>query len=203
MAYIPPSDWELKDFFRDHADAVYRGCCFLTCGRADALAMTGEIFHRIITRGMEFRSEREARAWMLLTAYKLGRKLPKDAPRPELSIPLDRLSRKNRLVAMLYYCEGYRKKEIADLLGCPEFWIRWRLARVKRRLASRTDPEEPEDLEEEEIFVEEPSREEDIFVEELPREEEPPVQEEITEEEDPEEAPSAPEPEEEGGALEC
>ena len=48
MAYVPPSDWELKDFIRDHADAVYRSCGFLTVGRGDALTMTREIFRKML-----------------------------------------------------------------------------------------------------------------------------------------------------------
>ena len=135
MAYVPPSDWELKDFIRDHAEAVYRGCGFLTVGRMDALSMTREIFRRLLNQGMEFRSERDARAWMLLTAYKMSRKAPRDAAAAPQGQELLKLRRKDRLVALLYYCEGYRKKEIADYLGCTEASVRRRLSRVKRKLA--------------------------------------------------------------------
>ena len=141
MAYVPPSDWELKDFIRDHADAVYRSCGFLTVGRGDALTMTREIFRKILNQGMEFRSDREARAWMILTAYQLGKKAPKGG-QPEQGEELMKLSRKDRLIALLYYCEGYRKKEIADYLGCTEASVRRRLRRVKRRLDVDGDPEE-------------------------------------------------------------
>ncbi len=190
MAYVPPSDWELKDFIRDHADAVYRSCGFLTLGRGDAGEMTREIFLRILNQGMEFRSEQEARAWMILTAYQMGRKVSKDAPVSEQGKELQKLKRKDRLVALLYYCEGYRKKEIADFLGCTGASVRRRLARVKRRL----DVDDPEDTAQEET-PEEPA-------EEAPAEKDPPREEAPQEEAAQQEAPqeeTAPEeaPEEE------
>lgn len=199
MAYVPPSDWELKDFIRDHADAVYRSCGFLTLGRGDSGEMTREIFLKILNRGMEFRSEQEARAWMILTAYQMGRKVSKDAPVSEQGKELQKLKRKDRLVALLYYCEGYRKKEIADYLGCTEASVRRRLARVKRLL----DVDEQEDSAQEEI-PEEPaavvSAEKETPDEETPQEEasQEAAQKEISQEETPqEEAPEEGTPQEE------
>ena len=199
MAYVPPSDWELRDFIRDHAEAVYRSCGFLTLGRGDSGEMTREIFLKILNRGMEFRSEQEARAWMILTAYQMGRKVSKDAPVSEQGKELQKLKRKDRLVALLYYCEGYRKKEIADYLGCTEASVRRRLARVKRLL----DVDEQEDPAQEEI-PEEPaeavSAEQQTPDEETPQEEasQEAAQEEISQEETPrEEAPEEGTPQEE------
>ena len=183
MAYVPPSDWELKDFIRDHADAVYRSCGFLTVGRGDALTMTREIFRKILNQGMEFRSEREARAWMILTAYQLGKKTPKGAQQPEQGKELMKLSRKDRLIALLYYCEGYRKKEIADFLGCTEASVRRRLRRVKRRLDVDGDPEDAasEEVEEQQT---------DLPEETKPEAEEAPGQEEAPQDASSEEAPA-------------
>ena len=223
MAYVPPSDWELKDFIRDHADAVYRSCGFLTVGRGDALTMTREIFRKMLNQGMEFRSDREARAWMILTAYQLGKKAPKGG-QPEQGEELMKLSRKDRLIALLYYCEGYRKKEIADFLGCTEASVRRRLRRVKRRLDVDGDPEEAEEqqtdlsgeakpeAEETPGQEEAPGQEETPEQEEAPQDtslEETPEQEEVPEQEDtqaeaaiPEEAPEEPLPREETGGEE-
>ena len=190
MAYVPPSDWELKDFIRDHADAVYRSCGFLTLGRGDSGEMTREIFLKILNRGMEFRSEQEARAWMILTAYQLGKKAPKGG-QPEQGEELMKLSRKDRLIALLYYCEGYRKKEIADFLGCTEASVRRRLRRVKRRLDVDGDPEEAEE------------QQTGLSGEAKPEAEETPEQEDTQAEAAiPEEAPEEPLPREETGGEE-
>lgn len=228
MAYVPPSDWELKDFIRDHAEAVYRSCGFLTLGRGDAGEMTREIFLKILNQGMEFRSERDARAWMILTAYQMSRKIPKNAEVSEQGQELLKLKRKDRLVALLYYCEGYRKKEIADYLGCTEASVRGRLARVKRRLdvdEQEDAPETglPEERAEEPAAEKETAREdapqEEVSKEEAPGEEatqeevskgEAPSEEAAGEEETAEEAPSEEESADEepsqaqrGGETEC
>ena len=223
MAYVPPSDWELKDFIRDHAEAVYRSCGFLTLGRGDAGEMTREIFLKVLNQGMEFRSEQDARAWMILTAYQMSRKIPKNAEVSEQGQELLKLKRKDRLVALLYYCEGYRKKEIADYLGCTEASVRGRLARVKRRL----DVDEQEDAPETglpEERAEEPAAEKETAREDTPQEEvskeeatqeevskgEAPSEEAAGEEETAEEAPSEEESSDEepsqaqrGGETEC
>ena len=48
MAYYPPTDRELKDFFREHADAVCRSCGFLTCGKADTQRMVKDVFLKLL-----------------------------------------------------------------------------------------------------------------------------------------------------------
>ena len=215
MAYYPPTDWELKDFYREHIDSLYRSCCFLTCGQGDAQKMSEQILLLLLKKGMIFSSDKDARAWMLLKAYKMSRKPPKpilveqaleqvtDSSQecievnntkpecPEVEVPnngeedspeeendktdaarcddgdesaisaaddevsnpvsddikneintvffqeeLRKLSRKDRLIALLYYCESYRKAEIANYLGWPTFRVNNRLVRIKKRILS-------------------------------------------------------------------
>lgn len=216
MAYYPPTDWELKDFYREHVDSLYRSCCFLTCGQGDAQKMTEQILLSLLNKGMIFSSDKDARAWMFLKAYKMSRKPPKlildeetveqvyvlpqesdedkndtepehsgdavlnikeeDSPEEasdktdaaqcdnrdesltsaadeEVSDPgsdetlkevgtvqfpeeLRKLSRKDRLIALMYYCESYRKAEIANYLGWPTFRVNNRLLRIKKRILS-------------------------------------------------------------------
>jgi len=152
MSYVPPTDWELKDFFRAHVDAVYRSCNFLTGGRADTQTMVRDIFLKMLAKGMYFNSEREARAWMILTAYKMAPRAMKKAA----DIPADQafpqeimnLSRKDRLVALLYYCEGYRRSEIANCLGCTSMAVSRRLKRLKKRISDVNEPDNDEIAEE-------------------------------------------------------
>lgn len=227
MAYVPPSDWELRDFIRDHAEAVYCSCAFLSLGRLDAEEMTREIFRKVLNQGMEFKSEQDARAWMILTAYQMSRKIPKDAQVQEQCKELQKLRRKDLLVALLYYCEGYRKKEIADYLGCTEAAVRRRLARVKRKLAV-DEAEEPaeqvpaEDLStvkeapteaapEQSVPSEEAAPEQSAPAEDVAQEQSTPAEEAAPEEPPTESMPEAPAEEqaseegepEKGGDPEC
>lgn len=48
---------------------------------------------------------------------------------------LNMLDEKYRLVIMLYYVEGFRSSEIADILEIPESTVRTRLARGREKLA--------------------------------------------------------------------
>lgn len=252
MAYIPPTDWELRDFYREHADTVYRSCMLFTNGQADCRLMTKEIFLKLLDRGMEFSTTSDAKAWMILSAYKRRRSAIRAAkkqtitdvkvfpesneitdlqspaeedttvsvdngdiiesseenvlsqdmnrgadetesvfheeeascddgneaePGPEIcpdendctpevvaeeealedtvpscpvfAIPESevttkeshvypqevlKLSGKDRLVAVLYYCEGFRKTEIASYLGCTVFAVRRILKRISRKI---------------------------------------------------------------------
>ena len=176
MSYYPPTDWELKDFYREHADALFRCCAFLTCGKADVSKMAQDIFMHMLTKGISFSSDKDAKAWMMLSAYKVSRKPPvpaddvtmaeaaaektngaEEAAEPsetahidgrlsqtpevpcslvsmEFPLELRELSRKDRLIAAFYYCEGFRKAKIAKYLGWPTFRVSHRLRRIRRRI---------------------------------------------------------------------
>lgn len=253
MAYIPPTDWELRDFYREHADTVYRSCMLFTNAQADCRAMMKEIFLKLLDKGMEFTTASDAKAWMILSAYKMRRKAvaaakkqkpkealcsvqeqeiysekqteqlqsnvlemepacaeeepsavvkedtqnqgqnavdlpeteetcdnapvkepsaedsisseetvnPEDAEEklvvaqdetasveklseqlpseqvrqsPEYPAEIASLSSRERLVAVMYYCEGFRKTEIASYLGCTIFGVRRVLKRIGRKL---------------------------------------------------------------------
>ena len=210
MAYVLPTDWELKDFYRANVDSLFRCCHFLTCGECDSEAMVKDIFLKLLNKGMIFSSDKDGKAWMILNAYKLSIKTKKYAINPaaasipdmaeeepassvddseltenespetdelvsegqvnsdeethreetesaeEDSVPpadvpeiagdhkaiepvkfpdeLRKLSRRDRLIALMYYCEGFRKSEIASYLGCTTFMINSRLKNIKKRI---------------------------------------------------------------------
>lgn len=48
-----------------------------------------------------------------------------------------RLDEKYRMVLILYYLEGFRTGEIAQILGMPEATVRTRLKRGRARLAEK------------------------------------------------------------------
>lgn len=189
MSYYPPTDWMLKDFYRENADALFRCCSFLTCGQADAQKMVRDIFMRMLSKGISFSSDKDAKAWMMLTAYKMSRKPPIPAPVQE-DTPVDHdtdseadltdrtdaeqeaapdtvtgirdekdtetagrtptvfpselldLSGKDRLIAAFYYCEGFRKAEIAKYLGWTTFMVSHRLRRIRKKILQEKGGEE-------------------------------------------------------------
>lgn len=184
MSYYPPTDWELKDFYREHADVLFRCCYFLTCGEADVQKMVHDIFMRMLTKGIGFSSDKDASAWMMLSAYKMSKKPPlrvvqrsdaepkaeekvdtediaenpaleqsldvmdqtdvvsDDNIMPEFPAELRELSRKDRLIAAFYYCEGFRKVEIAKYLGWTTFMVDHRLRRIRKKILRERGGEE-------------------------------------------------------------
>ena len=186
MSYYPPTDWMLKDFYREYADSLFGCCSFLTCGQADAQKMVRDIFMRMLTKGISFSSDKDAKAWLMLTAYKMSKKPPvatsgdekasvgagmdcdaspaEGADREqvpdavhsvdmqqetesvqesvEFPLELQRLSRKDRLIAAFYYCEGFRKAEIAKYLGWTTFMVSHRLRRIRKKVLHEKGGEE-------------------------------------------------------------
>ena len=185
MSYYPPTDWMLKDFYRENAESLFRCCSFLTCGQADAQKMVRDIFMRMLSKGISFSSDKDAKAWMMLTAYKMSRKPPEalpvyaeqvDAPEVDRIADSDaeqtsetvqvkdvqeeadtvtsgetpvvfpselrELSRKDRLIAAFYYCEGFRKAEIAKYLGWTTFMVSHRLRRIRKKVLQEKGGEE-------------------------------------------------------------
>jgi len=185
MSYYPPTDWMLKDFYRENADALFRCCSFLTCGQADAQKMVRDIFMRMLSKGISFSSDKDAKAWMMLTAYKMSRKPPLADPVPgngtmdretdsadhpdlenvsdadqvtdireetdtglngntpvEFPAELRELSGKDRLIAAFYYCEGFRRAEIAKYLGWTTFMVSHRLRRIRKKILQEKGGEE-------------------------------------------------------------
>ena len=189
MSYYPPTDWMLKDFYREHAESLFRCCSFLTCGQADVQKMVRDIYLRMLSKGISFSSDKDARAWLLLTAYAMSKRPPLASPAPEkisddsdicseadkadcsseeqgaeavqgaeglemsnsgpvISVPVEfpselrDLSRKDRLIAVFYYCEAFRKAEIAKYLGWTTFMVRHRLRRIRKKVIQEKGGEE-------------------------------------------------------------
>ena len=189
MSYYPPTDWMLKDFYRENAETLFRCCSFLTCGQADAQKMVRDIFMHMLSKGISFSSDKDAKAWMMLTAYKMSKKPPAAAAVPgnepvdpaansevvtsdhpdaeqaadalraadvqdehdtvasgersaEFPPELRDLSRKDRLIAAFYYCEGFRKAEIAKYLGWTTFMVSHRLRRIRKKILQEKGGEE-------------------------------------------------------------
>ncbi len=135
MAYIPPLDREIKDFYRAHCESVYRGCTFLAAGQGDPAELTRQVFWKLLKKGYEFTSDADAKAWMLMQAAKLCKKGREEKKEEEAAAPfagLGRLSMKDRLTALLYYCEGMRKADIAACYGRPAFAVSRRLKRIRK-----------------------------------------------------------------------
>lgn len=60
----------------------------------------------------------------------------------ELREAISELSMELRLPILLYYMEGYKLREVAQILGVPEGTVKTRLLRAKKRLRTMLEEEE-------------------------------------------------------------
>ena len=125
-----------------------------------ALAVTGSVVSEVIikyfTRQGElfFNDDEHLKAWLLRTAINLSKDLLRSAGRrlraenevsassdfssPDMQIDvqnaINRLDKKYRIVLYLYYYQGYKTEEIADILGTGKGTVTSQLKRAREKL---------------------------------------------------------------------
>ena len=128
-------------------------CCFvILCNEQDAQDAIQDTFCRYLEKKPHFRDEEHEKAWLIKVATNISRDMirfrsrhPKisveelenslEAPRQKetltelLSLPV-----RHKTVLYLHYAEGYRIKEIADILGISEGAVKMRLRRGREQM---------------------------------------------------------------------
>ena len=138
---------DIEAIFRRHVKTVYRVCYSFMGSAADAEDATQATFMRLIDHPRTFQSEQHEKAWLIVCASNLCRDLLKSAGRtrvtampereladPHQAEPIDatldavlRLPERYKDVVYLYYYEGYKTAEIAQMLGEKPSTVRNRL----------------------------------------------------------------------------
>lgn len=138
--------------------SLYRGCIYRIClcnmrNAADADDITQDTFLKLYTKAPAFRSDEQAKAWLIRVAVNGCRDIMKSL-RFRLSEPIDEglelprekreegrllsvvmeLKPKLRTVMYMYYYEEYSVKEIAGLLKLKETAVTSRLMRGREQL---------------------------------------------------------------------
>ncbi|MDE6530509.1 MAG: RNA polymerase sigma factor [Lachnospiraceae bacterium] len=146
-------DEEIEKIYNRQFDTVYRVCFFFMKNAVDAEDMVQETFLKLISCEKQFESEEHEKAWLIVTASntckdelrRWKRKLEKisifssqeNIVQKEDDKVLEwvmELPVKYKQVIYLYYYEGYRTSEIADMLHCPESTVRNQLLRGRKLL---------------------------------------------------------------------
>ena len=135
---------------------VYRLCYTYLKNEADAEDCAEDVFVKVLTAEISFQDETHERKWFTVaaanqckdrlksTAYRMTDSLnAEDAPEiaaPERTDYSDvteavlKLPEQLREVIILYYYDGYRSEEIADMLGRPPSTVRNQLRDARKRL---------------------------------------------------------------------
>lgn len=145
---------KVRELYLRHADAVYRTAMIYLKNRSDAEDAVSEVFLKVIRKPPVFKDETHEKAWFLRVTINYCKDLLKSAWNRRVDtgdIPEDaasdnggygndileevlRLPPEQRELVYLYYYEGYKLREIADMTGTPESTLQSRLARARETL---------------------------------------------------------------------
>ena len=135
---------------RQYSDMIFRIAIQYTKNRADAEDIMQEVFFSLIKKPF-FNSEEHLKAWLIRVTINRSKNYLKALKKrntvalstvenyltEKQSIMLDELqelSEKDRNIIYLFYYEGYKAKEIADILGKKEKAVLMCLSRARARL---------------------------------------------------------------------
>lgn len=152
---MQPSETEFLKIYQRNTEAVYRVCFLYLKQAADAEDAAQTVFLQLLQKNPNFSSLEHERAWLIVTAKNhcknllrhwwrrkrvdltsLTEQALEKSPADSVLAEVLALPRDQRLAVYLYYYEGYRTAEIAQMLKQNESTIRsrLRLAREKLRL---------------------------------------------------------------------
>ncbi len=151
---------EIKELVEKYSSMIFRISYCILCNFADAEDAVQETFLRYITKAPEFNDEEHRRAWLIKVSANISKNMLMFRLRRETvniddieNIGIDRndyelfelimtLPAKHKIVLTLYYVEGYRCKEIAEIIGISEDAVRKRLQKGRELLKNEIEKEE-------------------------------------------------------------
>lgn len=145
---------EIADLYHRHADTVYKVCYIMLHHTADAEDAVQSTFIQLMNSNVRFRDYEHEKAWLIVVAKNQCKNMLKhwwrrlkttfeDADQRQLASEdihdeiigqVRALPKKYRLPTLLFYYEGYRTKEIAELLRVKESTIRSQLHTTRQLL---------------------------------------------------------------------
>lgn len=142
---VRPADKDLENLVLVYSNMLFKLCFTFLRSNADAEDAVSEVIVKYITRAPVFNDDEHKKAWLLRTATNICKDMIRQRKRRNY-INLDdvreycqteestdilsevlRLPVKYREVIYLYYIEGYKTKEIADILSITPQAVRKRL----------------------------------------------------------------------------
>lgn len=144
------TDKDIVEIYNQYVDMVYRVCFMYFKNTYDTEDAVQTTFIKLLEYKGEFRSQEHLKAWLLVTSsnickntvnhwwhkkvHFLDEEIPKIDYYNELVDSIQALPKKYKMVVYLYYYEGYKTKEIANLLKIKESTIRSRLLQARKLL---------------------------------------------------------------------
>ena len=144
---------EFLSTYNQYVDMIYRLCFSYLKNKEDTEDAVQSVFVKYLKKGKKFESEQHEKAWFIVTASNTCKDMLRlscrrninietydfisqtnDAADNDVFIAIMDLPDKYKTVIYLYYYEGYKTKEIAEILRKPSSTIRNYLTEARRYL---------------------------------------------------------------------
>ncbi|MBQ7837107.1 MAG: sigma-70 family RNA polymerase sigma factor [Clostridia bacterium] len=150
---------EIRELVSKYSSLIFRISYCILCNSADAEDAVQETFLRYLTKAPEFTSEEHRKAWLIKVSANVSKNMLMFRLRRETvnledveDIGIDErdyetfelimsLPAKHKIVMTLYYVEGYKSKEIAEIIGISEEAVRKRLQKGRELLKNEIEKE--------------------------------------------------------------
>ena len=149
---IKNSNEHIKALIDKYGSQLFRISYCVLCDKEDAEDAVQEAFLKYLTKAPEFTDEEYEKAWLIKVVANISKNMFKLRVRRS-AVPLEELCNigvkdddsellemvmnlpsKYKLVLILHYGEGYKTKEIADILNISEDLARKRLQKAREML---------------------------------------------------------------------
>lgn len=154
------SESEIKELVEKYTSLIFRVSYCILGNRDDAEDAVQDAFLKYLTKAPEFESEEHRKAWLIRVTTNISKNMMMFRIRKE-TVNLEEvkdigicendyetfemimsLPAKYKVVMTLYYIEGYKSKEIAEIIGIKEEAVRKRLQKGREILRKLFETEE-------------------------------------------------------------
>ena len=149
----------MEEIVKRYEDRLFRIAIAITGSKADAEDIVQDVFMKFFVKKPQFESPEHEAAWLVRVAVNESKSRLRSAwwkktvpllddytannvEQNEVMRHVLALSPKYRTVIHLYYYEGYKSREIAELTGQKESTVREQLTRARRLLKGFIEGEE-------------------------------------------------------------
>ena len=160
MQKVKHSEEEIEELVEQYSSLIFRISYCILCNPQDAEDAVQETFLRYLTKAPEFVSEEHRKAWLIrvsanisknMQMFKLRRETVSIDDIENVGIARDdfelfelimSLPAKYKVVMTLYYVEGYKSREIAEIIDVNEDAVRKRLQKGRELLKVEFEKEQ-------------------------------------------------------------
>lgn len=151
---------EIKELVENYSSLIFRISYCILCNVYDAEDAVQETLLKYITKAPEFNDEEHRKAWLIRVAANISKNMLMFRVKRE-TVNMDdienigiaqndyetfelimSLPAKYKIVMTLYYVEGYKSKEISEIIGIGEDAVRKRLQKGRELLKKEYEKEQ-------------------------------------------------------------